>query len=111
MDFEDVRQKALAFRDERDWAQFHNPKDLAVSLSIEASELLECFQWSGVDTSAAGRKDRLCEELADVMLYAIYLADAIDTDIPQIIGEKIQANAAKYPVELARGSSRKYTEL
>lgn len=111
MDFEEARQKALAFRDERDWSQFHNPKDLAVSLSIEASELLECFQWSGSDTSVAGRKGRLCEELADVMLYAIYLADAIDADIPQIIGEKIKANDAKYPVELARGSSRKYTEL
>ena len=111
MDFEDVRQKALAFRDERDWAQFHNPKDLAVSVSIEAAELLECFQWSGANTSAEACRDRLCEELADVMLYAIYLADVIGADIPQIIDKKICANAVKYPVELARGNSRKYTEL
>lgn len=111
MDFEDVRQKALAFRDERDWAQFHNPKDLAVSVSVEAAELLECFQWSGANTSAEACHDRLCEELADVMLYAIYLADAVGADIPQIIDKKICANAVKYPVELARGNSRKYTEL
>ncbi len=111
MDFEEARKAALEFRDEREWAQFHNPKDLAVSISIEASELLECFQWSGSDTSADGREQRLREELADVLIYGIYMADAIGADIPQIIDEKLRLNAAKYPVDRARGKSAKYTEL
>lgn len=111
MDFEEAREAALEFRDEREWAQFHNPKDLAVSISIEASELLECFQWSGSDTSADGHEQRLREELADVLIYGIYMADAIGADIPQIIDEKLRLNAAKYPVDRARGKSAKYTEL
>ena len=111
MDFEEARKAALEFRDEREWAQFHNPKDLAASISIEASELLECFQWSGADTSADGREQRLREELADVLIYGIYLADAIGADVPQIIADKLALNAAKYPVDLARGKSAKYTEL
>ncbi len=111
MDFEEARKAALEFRDEREWAQFHNPKDLAASISIEASELLECFQWSGADTSADGREQRLREELADVLIYGIYMADAIGADIPQIIDEKLRLNAAKYPVGRARGKSAKYTEL
>ena len=74
MDFEQACQEALAFRDERDWRQFHNPKDLALSLSLEAAELLEAWQWSGADTSAAGRGDKVAEELADVLIYACYLA-------------------------------------
>ena len=111
MDFEEARKAALEFRDEREWAQFHNPKDLAASISIEASELLECFQWSGSDTSADGREQRLREELADVLIYGIYMADAIGADIPRIIDEKLRLNAAKYPVDRARGKSAKYTEL
>ena len=111
MDFEEARKAALEFRDEREWAQFHNPKDLAASISIEASELLECFQWSGSDTSADGREQRLREELADVLIYGIYMADAMGADIPQIIDEKLRLNAAKYPVGRARGTSAKYTEL
>ena len=111
MDFEEAREAALEFRDEREWAQFHNPKDLAASISIEASELLECFQWSGADTSADGREQRLREELADVLIYGIYMADAIGADIPRIIDEKLRLNAAKYPVDHARGTSAKYTEL
>ena len=111
MDFEEARKAALEFRDEREWAQFHNPKDLAASISIEASELLECFQWSGADTSADGREQRLREELADVLIYGIYMADAIGADIPRIIDEKLRLNAAKYPVGRARGKSAKYTEL
>ena len=111
MDFEEARKAALEFRDEREWAQFHNPKDLAASISIEASELLECFQWSGSDTSADGREQRLREELADVLIYSIYMADAIGADIPQIIDEKLRLNAAKYSIDRARGKSAKYTEL
>lgn len=111
MDFEEACHTALRFRDVRDWKQFHNPKDLALSISLEASELLEVFQWSGDDTSADGREDRICEELADVAIYCIYLADAIGVELPDVIAKKIAANEAKYPVENAKGSSKKYTEF
>lgn len=111
MTFEEAREAILAFRDERDWAQFHNPKDLAISISLEAAELLETFQWSGSDLEVGGRRAKLEEELADVLIYCILLADRIDADIPHIIGEKVRINAHKYPSEKARGISNKYTEL
>lgn len=111
MDYESAKKKALAFRDERDWSQFHNPKDLAISLSLEASELLECFQWSGADLDVAKKRPKMEEELADVVIYAILLADRIGADIPEIIGKKIDKNAKKYPVDKARGNARKYDEL
>lgn len=76
MNFEEAVAKALAFREERDWAQFHNPKDLAISVSLEAAELLEIFQWSGNDLVVSAKTDRAKEELADVVIYCIYLADA-----------------------------------
>ena len=111
MEFEDVRDTALQFRDDRDWAQFHNPKDLAISISLEAAELLEAFQWSGSDTSAARKEDKIKEELADVLIYCIYLADTCDIDIADIIAGKLARNAEKYLASKARGNSRKYTEL
>jgi NTP pyrophosphatase (non-canonical NTP hydrolase) len=111
MRFEDAEAKALAFRDERDWKQFHNPKDLAVSIAIEAGELLEVFQWSGTDLEIADKSDRIKEELADVVVYCMYLADALGVDLAVTVSEKIDANAVKYPIDKARGSSRKYTEL
>ena len=111
MTFEEAAEAALAFRDEREWSQFHNPKDLAISLSLEASELLETFQWSGTDLKVAGKKDHLAEELADVLIYSIYLAKETGTDIPQAISDKLALNAKKYPVEKAKGSSKKYDEL
>ena len=111
MTFEEAREAILAFRDERDWAQFHNPKDLAISISLEAAELLEIFQWSGSDLEVGDKRAKLEEELADVLIYCILLADRIDADIPQIICEKARTNAAKYPSEKARGISSKYTEL
>lgn len=111
MEFEDVRNVALQFRDDRAWAQFHNPKDLAISISLEAAELLEAFQWSGSDTSIARKKDKVKEELADVLIYCIYLADACNIDIVDIISDKLAHNAEKYPADKARGNSRKYTEL
>ena len=91
--------------------QFHNPKDLAISVSLEASELLELFQWSGADLEAARKKPEMTEELADVMIYCIYMANALNIDIPEAIRNKIDKNAAKYPVEKAKGKSKKYTEL
>ena len=111
MTFEDAARKALAFREERDWAQFHNPKDLAISVSLEASELLEVFQWSGSDLEVPGKADCAREELADVAIYCIYMADALNVDLADAISNKIDANARKYPADKARGNARKYTEL
>lgn len=103
--------RCLAFRGNRDWAQFHNPKDLAISISLEASELLEVFQWSGSDLEVTGEANRIREELADVAIYCIYMADAIGIDLASAVSDKIDANGRKYPADKARGSARKYTEL
>ena len=111
MTFDEVRRDILRFRDERDWAQFHNPKDLAISVSLEAAELLECFQWSGTDLECAERAPRMEEELADVMIYCIMLADRLGVDPVEAMRHKLEQNARKYPVEKARGRSSKYTEL
>ena len=99
----------LKFRDDRNWKQFHNPKDLAISL--EASELLEVFQWSADDLVCAGKTDKIKEELADVLNYCILMADACGLDIDEIIQAKVKRNSEKYPVELAFGNKAKYTEL
>ena len=99
------------FRDARDWRQFHNPKDLAISISLEAAELLEIFQWSGNDLVCEGKLDQIREELADVLCYSILLADRCGLDMDEIINEKVKRNAEKYPVEKAYGSKEKYTEL
>lgn len=111
MTFEELQSKALAFRDERDWAQFHTPKDLAVSISLEAAELLECFQWSGSDQVVDAKKFHMEEELADVFNYCLLMADALGVDIVEATSAKIDRNAEKYPVAAARGSAKKYTEL
>ena len=109
MMFEDAAEKALAFRDERDWAQFHNPKDLAISVSLEASELLEVFQWSGLDLEVPGKADRAREELADVA--STHTADAAGDRLASAVSDKIDADGRKYPADKVRGSARKYTEL
>ena len=104
-------QRVLKFRDDRDWRQFHTPKDLAISLSLEAAELLELFQWSGADLECPGNRDKLREELADVLSYCILMADVCGLDLDEIMNEKVSKNEAKYPVEKARGNAAKYTEL
>ena len=104
-------QCVLKFRDDRDWRQFHTPKDLAISLSLEAAELLELFQWSGTDQECPGNRDKLREELADVLSYCILMADVCGLDLDEIMNEKVTKNEAKYPVEKARGSAAKYTVL
>lgn len=101
----------LKFRDDRDWKQFHTPKDLAISISLEASELLEVFQWSGGDVSAEGKTEKIKEELADVINYCVLMADVCGLDINQIVRDKIKVNAEKYPVDKAFGNKAKYTEL
>ena len=103
--------KVLKFRDDRDWKQFHNPKDLAISISLEASELLEIFQWSRDDVYCLDKIDKIKEELADVVNYCILMADACNLDLDKIITDKIKLNAAKYPVDKAKGTSTKYNEL
>ncbi|HAL02993.1 MAG TPA: nucleotide pyrophosphohydrolase [Lachnospiraceae bacterium] len=107
----ELQAKITKFRDDRDWKQFHNPKDLAISISLEAAELLEIFQWSGSDTSAEGKKEKVEEELADVMMYSILMADRMGLDISEIINKKLETNIKKYPVDKAFGKSNKYTEL
>jgi len=99
------------FRDERDWAQFHDSKNLALALSIEAAELNELFLWKKDGESEAVDKQRLREELADVFAYALMLAGRHGLDVSQIVKDKIALNAKKYPVESSRGSSAKYTKI
>ena len=104
-------QRVLNFRDDRNWRQFHTPKDLAISMSLEAAELLELFQWSGDDLECSHKRDKLREELADVLSYCILMADVCGFDLDEIMNEKVTKNEAKYPVEKAWGSAAKYTEL
>ena len=108
---EETIQRVLKFRDDRDWRQFHNPKDLAISMNLEAAELLEIFQWSGTDVECRDKLDKVREELADVLSYCILIADVYGLDLDEIMNAKIDRNEAKYLVELARGSAAKYTEL
>lgn len=101
----------LKFRDDRDWKQFHNPKDLAISISLEAAELLEVFQWSAEDVTCSDKIDKIKEELADVANYCVLMADACGLDLDEIIREKIKRNEENYPIEKSKGSKRKYTNL
>jgi NTP pyrophosphatase (non-canonical NTP hydrolase) len=107
-DIKEITEILLKFRDERDWTQFHNPKDLALALNIEAGELLEAFLWKSSEQADIGK---VKEELADVFAFALLLADKYDFDVKQIVLEKMEKNALKYPVEKARGVAKKYTEL
>lgn len=102
--------KVKKFRDDRNWRQFHNEKDLALSISLEAAELLEIFQWK---TAEEGVKDMdaIKDELADILIYAHMMADNLDLDIDEIIERKLEKNNEKYPVEKSRNSKRKYTEI
>lgn len=107
-EIDEITQALLTFRNERDWAQFHNPKDLALAISIEASELMELFLWKSPDQAD---QDRIKEELADILSFSFLLAEKYGFDIKAIVLDKIKANAEKYPVDKSKGSSKKYTEL
>lgn len=112
--FHTLRKALRQFAAERDWDQFHSPKNLAIALNVEAAELLEHFQWLSDAESAVLQPDKRAkvrEELADVLLYLIRLGDKLDIDLMQAAAEKISINAEKYPVQKSRGSSKKYTEL
>ena len=104
-------RRVLQFRDDRDWRQFHTPKDLALSMTLEAGELLEVYQWSGTDLECRDKLPKVREELADVLSYCILMADVYGLDLDVIMNEKIDKNEAKYPVEKSRGRADKYTEL
>jgi len=109
-----LRDSLRQFASDRDWDQFHSPKNLAIALSVEVAELLEHFQWISEAGSAALTPDqhaKVREEAADVLLYLVRLADKLDIDLLVAATEKLTLNGAKYPVEKARGSSKKYTEL
>lgn len=112
--FEDLTEQIVAFRDERDWKQFHSPRNLATSISIEAAELLELFQWSSdatADRDAEASRVDLERELADIMIYCLLLAETTGVDPEAAIRAKLDENAAKYPVAKARGNRAKYTQF
>ena len=108
---QDLIQLLRQFRDDRDWAQFHDSKNLALALSIEAAELNELFLWTTDGELPPSKKQHLREELADVIAYALLLADKHQLNIDEIVREKVALNAAKYPVGKSKGNAAKYTDL
>ena len=109
--YQDIINQLVKFRDERDWAQFHDSKNLALALMLEAAELNELFLWKKGSESEDINKEALKEELADVLCYAFQLAEKQNLDVFQIMNEKIKKNEEKYPINKAKGSAKKYTEL
>ncbi len=107
-DNDEIIQALLKFRNERDWEQFHNPKDLALAINIEAGELLELFLWKNPE---AANVEKVKEELADVFAFAFLLADKYGFDVKEIVLDKIKNNGEKYPVDKAKGTAKKYNEL
>lgn len=108
---EDTLARIRRFRDDRDWAPFHNPKDLSISLSLEASELLELFQWSGRDTEVAHKRGAIAEELADVLIYAVLLSDRLGLSMDEIVNAKLAKNNERYPVDKVKGLTGGYERL
>jgi len=110
---EALRRQLAEFARERDWEQFHSPKNLSMALAVEAAELLEIFQWQSEQQSLAAdakTRDRAAEELADILLYSLLLCDRLDIDLLQAAQAKLRRNAEKYPADRVRGSARKYNE-
>ena len=107
-DIDQILAELRCFNQDRDWDQFHNGKDLALAISIEANELLECFLWKSPEEAEL---EKIREELADVLNYAFQMADKYSLDVKEIMFEKLRRNAEKYPVEKAKGSAKKYNEL
>jgi len=113
-EIKNIIEKIKKFRDERDWMQFHDPKNMAVSIIIEASELLEHFQWKTkkeVDNYLAENQEEVRDEIADIALYLFELADNLGVDLLDVMEKKLEKNEKKYPVEKAKGSHKKYTEF
>jgi NTP pyrophosphatase (non-canonical NTP hydrolase) len=113
-DIDDLTKKVLLFRDERNWKQFHNPKDLAISLVLEATELLEHFQWKNPEEMTeyvAKNKPVIGEEIADVLYWILLISNDLDIDLSAALVQKLKINAEKYPVELSKGKHTKYNKL
>lgn len=113
-DISKLQKQVVDFRDIRDWKQFHNPKDLAISLVLEATELLEQFQWMNIEKMqkhVKAHKSEVSDELADVLYWVLLIANDLEIDLTKAVSSKLAKNNQKYPVEKARGSHRKYTEL
>jgi NTP pyrophosphatase (non-canonical NTP hydrolase) len=107
-DIQIITNALVEFRNDRDWEQFHNPKDLAIALNIEAGELLEAFIWK---ESKEANSSKIKEELADVFAYAFLMADKCGLDVKEIVLEKIKQNSEKYPIEKSKGTAKKYNEI
>lgn len=110
----ELKTQIRKFRDDRDWKQFHNPKDLAISIAIEAGELLEEFQWkdqAGVEKKVKDEKHKVEDEMADIYIYLLEMSDILGVDLIEAAKKKMAKNELKYPVEKAKGNSKKYTEL
>ena len=114
MTIEELQKKIVKFRDDRNWKQFHNPKDLAISLSLEYSELLEHFQWKSkeeIEEHIKINKEKIAEELSDVLYWVLLISYDLNIDFKKALNRKILVNSKKYPVEKAKGKHTKYTEL
>lgn len=111
--FEQLKAPLQAFADERDWDKFHSPKNLSMALSVEASELVECFQWLTEEQSknlTPEQHQAVIDEMADIQVYLLRLATKLDVDMLKAVEQKMVKNAAKYPADLVKGSAKKYTE-
>jgi dCTP diphosphatase len=116
MTIEELKKIVVKFMEERDWKKYHTPKDLAISVNIETAELLELFQWKTNEEINEMLKNNekyqmVLEELADIFIYCLYLANSVNADITKIVNDKMKQNEKKYPIEKAKGNAKKYTEL
>ena len=107
-DITEITEALLKFRNERDWEQFHNPKDLALAINVEAGELLELFLWKNAEDA---KLDKVKEELADVFAFAFLMADKYNLDVKEIVLDKVRKNGEKYPIDKSKGTAKKYNEL
>lgn len=110
-DIEEITQKLIEFRNERDWAQFHDSKNLATAISIEAAELNELFLWKDLEASEQVDKSKIKDELADILAFSFLLAEKHNFNVKEIVLDKIRRNGEKYPVDKAKGTAKKYNEL
>lgn len=114
MEIKELQKLIVKYRDDRDWKQFNNPKDLAISLTLEATEVLEHFQWKSkeeIDEYLVSHKDKVAEELSDVFYWILLMCHDLEIDLPNALREKMKENEKKYPVEKVKGTHKKYTEL
>ncbi|MDP5276165.1 nucleotide pyrophosphohydrolase [Chengkuizengella axinellae] len=108
---EELKKTVINFRNERDWGKFHNAKDLAISLNLEAGELLENFQWKSSEEATETKNQEIKEEIADVMIYLLLLCDKLDINLEDAVHSKLKMNAQKYPIDKSFGKNAKYNEL